>query len=71
MEFPMSIESKFRYILVAAKRAHELQAGSKARVQSLSNKLIVIAQQEVMAGFVPFKALPFPGDNHAKAIKAR
>ena len=71
MEFPSSIENKFRYILVAAKRVHQLQAGSKARVQSLSNKLIVIAQQEVMGGLVPFRALPFPGDGQPNALKVR
>ncbi len=54
MELPQGIDSKFRYILVAAKRAHQLHSGSKARVQSESRKVIVIAQREVCAGLVPF-----------------
>ena len=54
MELPQGIDSKFRFILVAAKRAHQLIAGAKARVQSGSQKDIVIAQREVSAGLVPF-----------------
>lgn len=54
MELPRGIDSKFRFILVAAKRAHQLHAGAKARVQSASGKVIVIAQREVCSGLVPF-----------------
>jgi DNA-directed RNA polymerase subunit omega len=54
MELPHGIDSKFRYILVAAKRAHQLHAGAKARVQSVSKKVIVIAQRELCSGLVPF-----------------
>lgn len=54
MEFPLNIDSKFRYILVAARRAQQLRTGSKARVQCESDKLTVIAQQELCAGLVPF-----------------
>lgn len=54
MELPQGIDSKFRFILVAAKRAHQLIGGAKARVQSESKKVIVIAQREVSAGLVPF-----------------
>lgn len=54
MEFPLNIDSKFRFILVAARRAQQLRAGSKARVHSDSDKLTVIAQKELCAGLVPF-----------------
>ena len=54
MEYPQNIDSKFRYVLVAARRAQQLRAGSKARVHSASDKLTVIAQEEVCAGLVPF-----------------
>src|SRR5208282_5313591 len=54
MELPQGIDSKFRYILVSAKRAHQLVGGAQARVQSESKKVIVIAQREVCAGLVPF-----------------
>jgi len=63
MEFPENIDSKFRYILVAARRVHQLLAGSKARVQSESDKLILIAQQEIWAGLVPFVTYDRLGNN--------
>ncbi len=54
MEFPQGIDSKFRFILVAAKRAHQLIGGAKARVQSEGKHVIVIARREVSAELVPF-----------------
>ena len=66
MEIPPSIDSKFRYILVAAKRAHQLRAGSKARVQCESNKVIVVAQREVCSGLVPFEINVARGNTHGK-----
>ena len=58
------IESKFRFILVAAQRAHQLRDGSKARVQSESNKVTVVAQREVSSGLVPFEIKIAHGDGH-------
>jgi DNA-directed RNA polymerase subunit omega len=69
MELPQGIDSKFRYILVAAKRAHQLHAGAKARVQSESRKVIVIAQREVCSGLVPFITFDGPGDTLGKVAK--
>ncbi len=54
MQLPQGIDSKFRFILVAARRANQLIGGAKARVQSGSKKDIVIAQREVCEGLVPF-----------------
>ena len=71
MELPHGIDSKFRYILVAAKRAHQLHGGAKARVQSESGKVIVIAQREVCAGLVPFMTPFGHGDDIDKAVKAK
>jgi len=67
MELPQGIDSKFRYILVSAKRAHQLVAGAKARVQSESRKVIVIAQREVCAGLVPFMTHDGHGHDLARA----
>ena len=64
MELPQKIDSKFRYILVAAKRARQLQAGARPLLQSTSTRLTRIAQQEVTAGLVPFEILaPATGEN--------
>ncbi len=55
MALSQEMDSKFRFILVAAKRARQLQAGAKALVQSPSKKLTRVAQEEVEAGLVPFE----------------
>ena len=49
------IDSKFRYIIVAAKRTRQLQGGSTPLVQGLSKKFTRIAQEEVAAGLVNFE----------------
>ncbi|MGA3328519.1 MAG: DNA-directed RNA polymerase subunit omega [Terriglobia bacterium] len=71
MELPQGIDSKFRYILVAAKRAHQLHAGAKARVQSESRKVIVIAQRELCQGLVPFMVHDGHGNNVVRAATVK
>ena len=64
MELPQKLDSKFRYILVAAKRARQLQAGARPLIQSTAKRLTRVAQQEVTAGLVPFELLaPTTGEN--------
>jgi DNA-directed RNA polymerase subunit omega len=64
MELPQKLDSKFRFILVAAKRARQLQAGARPLIQSTAKRLTRVAQQEVMAGLVPFELLaPATGEN--------
>jgi DNA-directed RNA polymerase subunit omega len=57
MELPQKLDSKFRYILVAARRARQLQAGARPLIQSTAKRLTRVAQQEVTAGLVPFELL--------------
>jgi DNA-directed RNA polymerase subunit omega len=64
MELPQKLDSKFRYILVAAKRARQLQAGARPLIQTTEKRLTRVAQQEVAAGLVPFELLaPATGDD--------
>ena len=74
MEFARRIESKFRFILVAAKRARQLQAGAKPLVQTPFKKVTKIAQMEVEAGLVPIEVLEIAnsnGNGEEKATKAK
>ena len=71
MTLPQNIDSKFRFILVAAKRARQLQSGGKPLVQTNSKKLTRVAQQEVEAGLVPFD-MPEPvGENGESSKQAK
>lgn len=52
MEQITGFDSNYRFILVAAKRARQLQSGAKPQVDSGSRKACRIAQDEVKAGKV-------------------
>ncbi len=71
MDLPQDMDSKFRFILVAAKRARQLQAGARPLVQTPSKKVTRVAQQEVAANLVPFEILELVSANGDKAKKAK
>jgi DNA-directed RNA polymerase subunit omega len=47
-----AMKNKYEFVTLAAKRAEQLQLGAMPRVDSPSNKVTVVAQQEVAAGLV-------------------
>jgi DNA-directed RNA polymerase subunit omega len=51
------IDSKFRYVILAALRAKQLLGGAKPRIKSKSRNLIRIAQEEVKQGLVDYEIL--------------
>lgn len=54
-----NIDSKFRFILIAAKRARQLQSGAKPLVPTHSRKPTRIAQEEVRAGVIKWELIPY------------
>ncbi len=46
---PKDVDSKFRFITVAAQRAKQLQGGAKPRVETRSRKPTRIAVEETLA----------------------
>jgi DNA-directed RNA polymerase omega subunit len=62
-KYVANIDSKFRYIIVAAKRAKQLLKGAKPKIKTKSRNPIRIAQQEVMQGLVEFEILPIRQDD--------
>jgi len=54
MEPKKELDSKYRYILVAARRARQLQGGADALVETSSRKACRIAQDEIQAGKVSY-----------------
>jgi DNA-directed RNA polymerase subunit omega len=69
MEIPQNLDSKFRFILVAARRARQLQSGAKPLMQTPTKRSTRVAQQEVGAGLVPIEMLPLAGLEKKKAAK--
>ncbi|MFP4082458.1 MAG: DNA-directed RNA polymerase subunit omega [Candidatus Aminicenantes bacterium] len=49
------IDSKFKFVLVASKRAKQLLKGASPKLKSKSKSLIRVAQQEVRKGLVDFE----------------
>jgi DNA-directed RNA polymerase subunit omega len=54
MTIETGFDSNYRKVLVAARRARQLQNGSHALVQSHSNKACRIAQDEIEAGKIAY-----------------
>jgi DNA-directed RNA polymerase subunit omega len=52
------VDSKFRFITVAAQRAKQLQGGAKPRVETRSRKPTRIAVEETIAGTVSWDMAP-------------
>ena len=50
-----SIDSKYRLVIVAARRSKQLQKGAKPRVHSSKKKLTSIALEEVQQGMVRYE----------------
>jgi DNA-directed RNA polymerase subunit omega len=55
---PKDVDSKFRFITVAAQRAKQLQGGAKPRVETRSRKPTRIAVEETMAGTISWDMAP-------------
>jgi DNA-directed RNA polymerase subunit omega len=53
-------QSTYRFIVVAAKRARQLQAGSRSLLPSSSMKSTVIAMEEVRRGLVKYELVIKP-----------
>lgn len=54
MDVKKEFDSNFRYVMVAARRARQLQNGSPALVASRSGKPCRVAQDEIAAGKVTY-----------------
>lgn len=55
MKAQRSIDSKFRFVIIASKRAKQLLQGAKPRLRSKSKNPIRVAQREVREGLVGYE----------------
>jgi DNA-directed RNA polymerase subunit omega len=58
MTLENGLDSNFRYVVMAARRARQLQNGSQPLIDSHSNKACRVAQEEIAAGKVKAAAQP-------------
>jgi DNA-directed RNA polymerase subunit omega len=57
---PENIGSKYRFIIIAAERAKQLQNRAKPKVKCRSTKPAHIAMQEVEEELISFEITPLP-----------
>ncbi len=54
MSIEQNFDSNFRYVLVAARRARQLQNGAEPLVKASSRKACRVAQDEIAAGKIAY-----------------
>ncbi|MCP2519935.1 DNA-directed RNA polymerase subunit omega [Candidatus Aminicenantes bacterium AC-335-K20] len=51
------IDSRYRFVIIAAKRSKQLLKGAKPKIKTNTKNLIKIAQEEVAQGLVKYEIL--------------
>ena len=62
--------SAYRFIIVAAKRARQLQGGARSYLPTTSKKPTVVAMEEVRRGLVQYEDLALAAQQAAEAPAA-
>ena len=57
IQIPDNIDSKYRFVILSALRARQLQAGSRPHIKEPSHKSTQIAQKELLQGLIQFNII--------------
>ena len=57
-KIPESVGSKYRFIIIAAERAKQLQNNARPKVKTRSTKPAHIAMRELEEGLIKFEVVP-------------
>lgn len=60
VDWTTKIDSKYRLVLLAAKRSKQLQRGAKPRIYSFAKKTTRVALEEARRGMVRYQPLVKP-----------
>ena len=69
MKLIEGFDSNYRYILVAARRARQLQGGASPVIDTMSRKPCRIAQDEIKAGKVKWEVPELPPNCHSRCFR--
>jgi DNA-directed RNA polymerase subunit omega len=58
LKIPEDIGSKYRFIIIAAERAKQLQNNARPKLKTRSTKPAFIAMRELEEGLVKYEVLP-------------
>ncbi len=64
---PDNIDSKYRFVILSALRARQIQAGSTPMIKEPRHKATQIAQKEILQGLVKFRIPDRDGDQQEEA----
>ncbi len=59
-KIPESVGSKYRFIIIAAERAKQLQNNARPKIKTKSTKPAYIAMKELEDGLISFEITPAP-----------
>jgi DNA-directed RNA polymerase omega subunit len=62
---PDNIDSKYRFVILSALRARQIQAGSMPMIKEPRHKATQVAQKEILNGLVKFR-IPERDNNNAE-----
>ena len=54
IEIPESVDSKYRFVIISALRARQLQGGSRPLIDDMGRKATQVAQEEVLEDLISF-----------------
>ena len=54
ISIPDNVDSKYRFVILSALRARQIQGGSTLLIEDTGRKPTQLAQQEILQGLVPF-----------------
>lgn len=63
---PDNIDSKYRFVILSALRARQIQAGSTPMLKEPRHKATQVAQKEILNGLVKFRIPDRNSDNNAE-----
>ncbi len=64
---PDNIDSKYRFVILSALRARQIQGGSMPMLKESRHKATQIAQKEILQGLVKFRIPEKDGDRPEEA----
>ncbi len=69
-QFPDRIDSRFRYVLLAAQRAEQLMRGASPKIETTASKPTKIAMDEISSDLVNWDYGPAPEVEEAVDVEA-
>ena len=66
IEIPENVDSKYRFVILSALRARQIQGGSMPMIKEPSHKATQLARKELQQGLVKFR-IPDPKEKKKNA----